>query len=149
MIPWGGGSPFTSSYLRAKTKVYVFANVQFSVHLFFGKNNFFLELKTTFCFCSMLYFVKNNNKTNQVMSLIFVATLWRISQPVTVMQVFHAWGFSVATYFFFKLGGLKKRQCLQTRVFHFSTPSSVHLNINTQWLHLHFLQFLYEFLVVN
>ena len=44
-IPWGGGSPDTNAYLRAKLKVSVFENGQFSGHLIFDKKTFFSEKK--------------------------------------------------------------------------------------------------------
>ena len=45
MVPGGGESPDTNAYLRAKLKVSVFENGQFSGHLIFDKKNFFSEKK--------------------------------------------------------------------------------------------------------
>ena len=68
-VPWGGGSPDTNAYLRAKLKVSVFENGQFSGHLifakklFFRRKNFFYPDKQELCFfekkqCS--FFLKKN-----------------------------------------------------------------------------------------
>ena len=45
LITGGGGSPDTNAYLRAKLKVSVFENGQFSGHLIFDKKTFFSEKK--------------------------------------------------------------------------------------------------------
>ena len=57
----GGKSPDTNAYLKAKLKVSVFENGQFSGHLIFAKKTFFSEKKIFYPDKQELCFFEKNN----------------------------------------------------------------------------------------